>query len=109
MSAISTHVLDAMLGRPAVEIQVVLEQQSPEGWTIVATGSTDLDGRCKGLAPECVKGTYRLTFLVGEYFRTQNRNSIYPEITITFLVDGSGHYHIPVLLSDNSYTTYRGS
>jgi 5-hydroxyisourate hydrolase len=37
------------------------------------------------------------------------RNSIYPEISITFICDGVAHYHLPLLLSDNSYTTYRGS
>ena len=35
--------------------------------------------------------------------------SIYPEISITFDCDGEAHYHLPLLLSDNSYTTYRGS
>jgi 5-hydroxyisourate hydrolase len=54
-------------------------------------------------------GTYRLTFDTGAYFRLQSRPSIYPEVTITFSIDGKAPYHLPLLLSDNSYTTYRGS
>jgi 5-hydroxyisourate hydrolase len=37
------------------------------------------------------------------------RKSIYPEIAITFITSGEAHYHLPLLLTDNSYTTYRGS
>jgi 5-hydroxyisourate hydrolase len=37
------------------------------------------------------------------------RKSIYPEIAVTFATSGEGHYHLPLLLTDNSYTTYRGS
>jgi 5-hydroxyisourate hydrolase len=48
-------------------------------------------------------------FLTSDYFGRQGRTSLYREITITFFCDGEAHYHLPVLLSDNSYTTYRGS
>ncbi len=50
-----------------------------------------------------------LTFATDEYFRALGRESIYPEIAITFTTSGEAHYHLPLLLSDNSYTTYRGS
>jgi 5-hydroxyisourate hydrolase len=43
------------------------------------------------------------------YLGQRARSSIYPEISITFNCDGTGHYHLPLLLSDNSYTAYRGS
>jgi len=129
MSAISTHVLDTVLGRPGAGIEVRLEsmqgggwieltggpaphervQDSPGGWVEVATGTTDDDGRCRGLAPDAPAGIYRLTFDTGAYLARCGRTSIYPEISITFNCDGEGHYHLPLLLSDNSYTTYRGS
>ena len=129
MSAISTHVLDTVLGRPGADIEVRLEsmqgggwieltggpaphervQDSPGGWVEVATGTTDDDGRCRDLAPDAPAGIYRLTFDTGAYLARCGRTSIYPEISITFNCDGEGHYHLPLLLSDNSYTTYRGS
>lgn len=109
MSAITTHVLDAVLGKPASAITVRLEKLTQSGWTSIGESVTDHDGRCRDLCPDGSDGAYRLTFAVDAYFTAQNRKSIYPEITITFLVDGEHHHHIPLLLSDNSYTTYRGS
>ncbi|WP_263357514.1 hydroxyisourate hydrolase [Acidicapsa ligni] len=109
MSAITTHILDAVLGKPGAGIPLRLEKQTPTGWIAAREGATDSDGRCRDLCPDASDGVYRLTFLIGEYFETQGRRSIYPEISITFLIDGQPHYHLPLLLSDNSYTTYRGS
>lgn len=109
MSAITTHVLDAVLGKPASGIAVRLEKQTAAGWTSLAESATDHDGRCRDLCPDGSNGAYRLTFAVDEYFKRHGRTSIYPEIAITFVVDSEHHYHIPLLLSDNSYTTYRGS
>jgi 5-hydroxyisourate hydrolase len=109
MSAISTHVLDAVPGKPAAGIAVRLEQKNHAGWTMIAESETDADGRCSKLAFVHSAATYRFTFAVGEYFALHGRSSIYPEITITFIVDGQQNYHIPLLLSDNSFTTYRGS
>ena len=109
MSAITTHVLDAVLGKPASGIAVRIEKQTASGWIGLSESSTDGDGRCRDLYPDGSSGAYRLTFAVDAYFERLGRISIYPEITIAFLVDGEHHYHIPLLLSDNSYTTYRGS
>jgi 5-hydroxyisourate hydrolase len=109
MSAITTHVLDAVLGKPASGIAIRIEKQTTSGWTSLAESITDNDGRCRDLCPDSSNGAYRLTFAVGAYFAQHGRISIYPEIVVTFAVDGEHHYHIPLLLSDNSYTTYRGS
>lgn len=109
MSAITTHVLDAVLGKPASGIAIHLEQHLNNDWIAIGESITGSDGRCHDLRPDAGSGTYRLTFAVGQYFDSHGRVSIYPEIAITFLVDGEHHYHIPLLLSDNSYTTYRGS
>ena len=109
MSAITTHVLDAVLGKPAAGVTIRVEKETASGWTGLRESSTDHDGRCRDLCHDGSAGAYRLTFAVGAYFEHLGRISIYPEITITFLVDGEHHYHIPLLLSENSYTTYRGS
>jgi 5-hydroxyisourate hydrolase len=109
MSAITTHILDAVLGKPAASVSIRLEKQCGVAWTLVGESATDADGRCRGLAPDAEAGNYRLTFATGSYLSAQGRASIYPEIAITFACDGEAHYHLPLLLSDNSYTTYRGS
>jgi 5-hydroxyisourate hydrolase len=109
MSAITTHVLDAVLGKPAVGIAVTLEKREGAAWSRVATSITDAHGRCRGLAQDAVQGVYRLTFDTGGYMAQNGRSSIYPEISITFTCSGNEHYHLPLLLSDNSYTTYRGT
>ena len=109
MSAITTHVLDAVLGKPASDVVICLEKQIGKDWTAISESITDSDGRCRDLCPDASSGAYRLTFAVGPYFDQWGRVSIYPEIVVAFHVDGEHHYHIPLLLSDNSYTTYRGS
>lgn len=109
MSRITTHVLDAVLGRPAAGILIRLEAARGDAWTPVRDGTTDDDGRCRDLANNAERGRYRLIFVTGPYMKQQRRATIYPEIPVEFECDGAGHYHLPLLLSDNSYTTYRGS
>lgn len=109
MSKISTHVLDAVLGKPATGVAVRLEARQDGNWIGIGSGATDADGRCRDLAPEAAEGVYRLSFDTGSYMANKGRDSIYPEIAITFHCDGDANYHLPVLLSNNSYTTYRGS
>ncbi len=109
MSGITTHVLDTALGKPAAGVGVRLETFDEDDWLLVAESATDADGRCRNLCSEAHPGLYRLTFTIGTYFKDQARSSIYPEICIMFECAGEEHYHLPLLLSDNSYTTYRGS
>jgi 5-hydroxyisourate hydrolase len=109
MSRITTHVLDAVLGKPGAGIVLRLEKSHGELWTTIHESVTDADGRSRDLAHQASPGLYRLTFDTGSYFAEHHRASIYPEVSITFLCNGEAHYHLPLLLSDNSYTTYRGS
>jgi 5-hydroxyisourate hydrolase len=109
MSGITTHVLDTTLGRPAAGVAVRLDKKEGEAWVQLSANKTDADGRCRELAQEAGAGVYRLTFATGDYFEGLGRKSIYPEIAITFRTSGEAHYHLPLLLTDNSYTTYRGS
>lgn len=109
MSKITTHVLDAMLGKPAAGIALSLDKKNDRGWEPVSTSATGDDGRCSDLARDASQGVYRLTFQTGAYLARLGRTGLYAEIAITFTCDGEAHYHLPLLLSDNSYTTYRGS
>jgi 5-hydroxyisourate hydrolase len=109
MSRITTHVLDAVFGKPAAAIAVRLEKREGPDWSLVHESATDADGRCRDLANDAGPGLYRITFETGAYLARMGRAGIYPEISITFTCDGEAHYHLPLLLSDNSYTTYRGS
>jgi 5-hydroxyisourate hydrolase len=79
----------------------------------LASAHTDEDGRCGQLLPEdqsVPAGPYRLTFDTAKYFAAEKIDGLYPVVEITFqLRDGESHIHIPLLLSPNGYTTYRGS
>lgn len=113
MSHITTHVLDVSQGKPAVNVAVVLETQSPGGsWSEVARGATDADGRLRDwpAAKALPAGIYRLGFETRAYFAARKVASLYPQIVIVFEVrDAQEHYHIPLLLSPFGYSTYRGS
>jgi 5-hydroxyisourate hydrolase len=114
MRRISTHILDIARGAPATDIPVQLErQETPGSWRLLVTGRTDHDGRCSDLLPEgtaLLAGLYRLTFDTASYYTAQKIEGLYPVIQITFAVrDGETHFHIPLLLTQNGYTTYRGS
>jgi 5-hydroxyisourate hydrolase len=98
-----------VLGKPAADVAVRLERLEADAWVTVGLSATDADGRCRDLAQDADAGSYRLTFHTGVYLKRVSRSTIYPEISITFVCDGEAHYHLPLLLSDNSYTTYRGS
>ena len=112
MSAVTTHVLDAVAGRPAPGVAVRLEHRDAAGeWHPLADGRTDTDGRVAGLGPERLPGgAYRLVFDTGAWFAAQDREGFYPEVTIAFTVrDPAAHHHVPLLLSPFAYSTYRGS
>ena len=113
MKRISTHVLDTAKGQPATDLPVRLERQEAQGWRQLASARTDQDGRCAQLLPESetlLPGTYRLGFDTAAYFDAHKVAGLYPRIEVTFHVhDGEQSFHIPLLLSPNGYTTYRGS
>ncbi len=112
MSGISTHILDTALGRPATGVRVTLERQEEGTWLEIAEGATDADGRCRPLlaADRVLAGVHRLTFATMAYFAAMELVTLYPEVTITFTVAADEvDYHIPLLLTAHSYTTYRGT
>ncbi len=116
MSGSSTHILDTSRGHPAAGVAVSLEREAPgdyaSAWIPCASGITDSDGRCRPLLPaeQVVAGKHRLVFAVAPYFAGLRQATLYPEISITFLVEADGaSYHIPLLLNAFGYATYRGS
>lgn len=114
MNRISTHILDIARGRPAQDVPVQLEwQETPGSWRLLASGRTDRDGRCGDLLPKDAAlpaGIYRLAFDTASYYAAQKTEGLYPVVQVTFAVrDGETHFHIPLLLTQSGYTTYRGS
>jgi 5-hydroxyisourate hydrolase len=107
--SLSTHVLDATTGVPAVGIGVRVETRHDDHWHAGPEHRTDQDGRITGFdAPG--PGIHRIRFDTGGYFAARGIETFYPEVAITFVVnDAAGHYHVPLLLSPFAFSTYRGS
>lgn len=114
MNSITTHVLDTARGRPAEGIAIVLERLDGAQWQELGRGATDADGRLRTLLPAdqpLQTGRYRLTFAVGDYQQKHlGHAGFFPEVTLLFdVADPAQHYHVPLLLSPFSFSTYRGS
>ena len=89
-----------------------LQAQCRRGYSLLAEGTTDDDGRIRDLLdPGSLEAaTYRMLFSTGAYFEAQGIDPFYPEAQITFVVHHpEQHYHIPLLLSPYGYSAYRGS
>ncbi len=108
MSPITTHVLDTAKGCPAADIPVVLELLNNSNWQTIAKGTTDGDGRIMDWMDNGMQaGEYRITFATSKY---HNNKGFFPSVTINFMVENpEQHYHVPLLLSPFSFSTYRGS
>lgn len=110
MGRLTTHVLDSAQGRPGAGIRVELYLLQGESGTLLATATTNRDGRTDAPLLEGEKlraGTYQLVFHVGAYFKSQGFLDTVP---VRFrIADASAHYHVPLICSPWSYTTYRGS
>jgi 5-hydroxyisourate hydrolase len=111
---ITTHVLDTAKGKPARDMPVCLDRKEASGeWVLLGSSRTDHGGRCGQLVPDdkvLSPGLYRLAFDTASYFTAEKIDGLYPLVEVTFQVrDGESHLHIPLLLSPNGYTTYRGS
>ena len=110
MGRLTTHVLDTAQGRPGAGIRIELFRLEGETGTLVAAATTNRDGRTDAPLLEGDKfraGTYQLLFHIGAYFGAQGFLDVVP---IRFrIADAAQHYHVPLLCSPWSYTTYRGS
>ncbi|KAF9225486.1 transthyretin [Gyrodon lividus] len=123
---ITCHVLDVSIGKPAEGIEVNLQVYHDNNhigvFNPLSQGVTDSNGRCMTLFPprgseetkqtckEITTGTYKIVFKPEEYFAKSGRKCFYPWVEIPFRIENpQEHYHIPLLISPYSFTTYRGS
>ncbi len=117
MGRLTTHVLDTAQGRPAAALHLRLARREGDAYVNLRADVTDVDGRCATPLLEgagLMRGRYRLAFAAGDYFRAQGVALPDPpfldEVTLDFgIADPDRHYHVPLLLSPWSYSTYRGS
>ncbi|ADH98119.1 hydroxyisourate hydrolase [Salisediminibacterium selenitireducens] len=112
MGRLTTHVLNTATGLPAVGMKLILRKGNEEGgYTMLSDTVTNHDGRVDAPLLEgdaFTSGVYELTFFVGDYFQTED--AFLDEVPIRFTVDdATRHYHVPLLVTPYSYTTYRGS
>jgi 5-hydroxyisourate hydrolase len=108
MKGLTSHVLDTLTGMPAMGVTVALYQDGQ----CLHQARTDQFGRCQ-LASRLIVGTYEIHFEIGDYFADKNLALPDPAfldlIIIRFSVaDENRHYHIPLVASPWSYTTYKG-
>lgn len=115
MAKLTTHVLDTAHGCPAAGMAVTLHRIEPDGAaTEMAALRLDADGRAGGpLLHDAPPGRYRLTFDVAAYFRARGATLPDPpfldRVAVDFGLAAEPHYHVPLLVSPWSYSTYRGS
>ena len=117
MGRLSTHVLDTVNGRPAAGVRITLDWIAPDGSrNRVTETQTNADGRTDAplLTGTLTAGSYELTFRLGDYFRglgtTLPEPAFLDHVPIRFsIAEPEGHYHVPLLASPWSYSTYRGS
>lgn len=115
MGRLTTHILDTARGRPAAGVDIRLFAVAGER-RLVAAATSNADGRTdkplvEGDAME--NGCYELEFDIGPYFAASGIDAGEPAfldtVVIRFSVSADEHYHVPLLASPWSYSTYRGS
>ena len=114
---LTTHVLDTYSGLPAAGVTIDFFKKDGDSYKLVATTTTNADGRTdKPVMPKDVfaTGSYQLVFHVAEYYKKLGVKLPDPNfldnVPIQFsLADGKAHYHVPLLMTPWSYSTYRGS
>ena len=117
MAGITTHVLNTDAGRPASGMRIDFSMLEDGVWRLVKTVRANADGRTDEmiLTPESTRvGHYELVFHVDDYFRALGVNLPDPpflgKVPVRFAVsDPAKHYHVPMLFSQWSCATYRGS
>lgn len=110
---ISVHVLNLQTGVPTAGVNVELDQQQGTQWIKLAEATTDAQGRIPALYPQgkaAQSGIYRVVFKTGDYYKSTGQQTFFPEIPVMFKLEKTDqHYHIPLLLSQYGYSTYRGN
>ncbi|XP_059190906.1 5-hydroxyisourate hydrolase-like [Centropristis striata] len=113
-SPLTTHVLNTGDGVPAARMALSLHRLDSNMmiWSMLSVGTTNEDGRCPGLISreEFGPGMYKLRFETGLYWESLGHTPFYPYVEIVFTIsDPEQRFHLPLLMSRFSYSTYRGS
>ncbi|XP_018421991.1 PREDICTED: 5-hydroxyisourate hydrolase-like isoform X2 [Nanorana parkeri] len=113
-SLLSTHVLNTVEGIPAKGLTLTLSKFNAREakWEHVSRSITDEDGRSPGLlrGEPLTAGTFQLRFDTGDYWKQQKHETFYPYVEVVFtIIDPKQKYHVPLLITPFSYSTYRGS
>ena len=116
MGRLTTHVLDTAHGTPVAGMALKLYRREGDAFQPLKTATTNTDGRVDSALLEggaLSPGRYRLVFEAGDYFRRLGVKLPEPpfvdQVVIDFgIADASAHYHVPLLVSPWSYSTYRG-
>ncbi|MCG9629294.1 hydroxyisourate hydrolase [Vibrio sp. Isolate30] len=117
MGRLTTHVLDTTHGLPGAEIKVELYKVNEDSTEKLATVVTNSDGRTDApilAGNDFVPGKYQLVFYVADYYKSKDIEldgvPFLDDVVIRFgLDDPDAHYHVPLLVSPYSFSTYRGS
>jgi 5-hydroxyisourate hydrolase len=117
MGYLTTHVLDAAHGRPGSEIRIDLYRIIGQERELILTTVTNDDGRCDSPVLQgdaFVAGVYELLFHAGDYYRALGvalpEPAFLDQVVLRFGISAEDdHYHVPLLISPYSYSTYRGS
>ncbi|QXD31379.1 hydroxyisourate hydrolase [Candidatus Pelagisphaera phototrophica] len=113
---LSTHILDNYHGRPASGVDIELYRDNGDAYSPIGRFQTNQDGRTDALLLDkdsLLTGSYRLVFKVGPYFRKEEvelpKPSFLENVSIDVNLQAGESYHVPLLCTPWSYSTYRGS
>lgn len=114
---ISTHVLDTTIGKPGAGVRLELFVRQGDTRRLIKTAQTNADGRTDEpllLGDAMQVGIYELDFYAGDYFRARGVQLSSPAfvevVTLRFgVADADANYHVPLVCTPWSYSTYRGS
>ena len=114
MGKLTTHILDTSMGTPAKEVEIKLYKRNDSSLKLINSAETNEDGRCNepllsgNLFEE---GCYEIEFNIGHYYATKDIDCPFlKDVVIRFYISNSDeNYHVPLLISPFSYSTYRGS
>ena len=114
MGKLTTHILDTSMGTPSQGVEIKLYKRNDSSLKLINSAKTNEDGRCNepllsgNLFEE---GCYEIEFNIGHYYATKDIDCPFlKDVVIRFYISNSDeNYHVPLLISPFSYSTYRGS
>ena len=114
MGKLTTHILDTSMGTPAQGVEIKLYKRNDSSLKLINSPKTNEDGRCNEplLSGDLFEeGCYEIEFNIGHYYATKDIDCPFlKDVVIRFYISNSDeNYHVPLLISPFSYSTYRGS